>query len=784
LLPAAALATLCAIGGAGTMALAVPPSPLLGPYAEPNCFDPSHDPEFYGPTDVNVQAGNNRVTVNENDHGTITVFKYPNPSYYNQVKYFTLYRDAHGNAVVQFPNEGSFAGIWYRTSAGTGFAWLRDWPTTQQYNSHDTPVPVTVYHSPSTLGLTVTSIDMASVTSVDAFEREFWVDRASGSPVTEARLVYFENFNPVANRHQGFPDTDWCTTQFSDQQAAYDAASHSIVHSWQGGDQASNHPTSVAFAFGWEGADQQHQVGNDGYDPASTRAVPDGYDQAGNLGGSNMAVGQVTGALSTPLDFGPDGRARARMTIAGGQGSGAAASAISALQQTRSRTFDSELAASRNDWLAWLGQTKLPKSSDPRVIEVAKRSLITLRLAIAYSDARDEIAIVASSNTQAPYAEDWTRDGSYMNQVLDMNGFHDLVTKHNRFYARIQASPGNPSPFRPVGNWAMTSYADGVDGGPIPWEIDETGFATWALWNHYAYLSGAAAKSYLDEVYPAIQNAANYMTLCRDPGNGMQCQQSEDDNYTPTQTMHGAITNYLGLESAIGAAAVESDVSPAVGQWSARLTELRGAIDALYDPQLHAYQENHPQPNFCGGNVCTTDFGDGGWMLWPGAFKAFSDPTMIGEASRVRSTMDSNLAGSRGGYEAKGLLGLAHAWSSPTADQYRGLTSTLSYMAASLPTPTGLFGESWRRYDGKPHPIEDQPHVWEHCLFYLSAIQIDGAQAFTPQQLDYVSQHARPQPDRAPTTTPDAPVALPLVLALAAALGVLLVGSTVQRRAG
>ena len=100
----AALAAPAAAAGAG-----VPPT--FGPGG---CYDPTQgnaDYEAYGPTDVNVQAGNGRVTVNENAAGTITVFKYPDPSLYNLVKYFALSRNAHGKVQVQFPNEGSFAGL-------------------------------------------------------------------------------------------------------------------------------------------------------------------------------------------------------------------------------------------------------------------------------------------------------------------------------------------------------------------------------------------------------------------------------------------------------------------------------------------------------------------------------------------------------------------------------------------------------------------------------------------------------------------------------------------------
>ena len=36
--------------------------------------------------DVNAQTRDGRLTVNENAAGTLTVFKYPNPSYYKQIK--------------------------------------------------------------------------------------------------------------------------------------------------------------------------------------------------------------------------------------------------------------------------------------------------------------------------------------------------------------------------------------------------------------------------------------------------------------------------------------------------------------------------------------------------------------------------------------------------------------------------------------------------------------------------------------------------------------------------
>ncbi|MEA2399213.1 MAG: glucoamylase [Thermoleophilaceae bacterium] len=713
-------------------ASAAPPSSLQA-LTESGCYDPTQgnaDYEAYGPTDVNVQAGAGKVTVGENRAGTITVFKYPNPSFYNQVKYFALSRDAAGRVSAQFPNEGSFAGIAYRTRAGRGFAWLRDWPSVQRYDSADTAVPVTTYRSPARLGLRLRVTDTDLAMPDGTFVRQLWVKRGRRSPVRGASLVYFENFNPVATRLQYLPIADWCLTQDSDQHAAYDPRARAVVHSWQGTDKASGAATSVAFAFGWDRADAGHQVGGDGRDPATQPSQPpDGFDQASRapyrLGGDGSADGQATGTLSTRLRFDRRGRAAARLAI--GSATNAAA-AVHALGSARRTSFKRQMRTVARWWHDWLARTRLPASADRRVVAVAKRTLITVRLAMVPGTG----AIVASADTQGPYGEDWIRDGAFINRLLDVNGFADAVTAHNLFYARVQTSADNPSPVRPPGNWTMASYGDGIDGAPIPFEIDETGLGIWALWDHDRFLAGRAASDYLGRVYPAIVRAADFLTQCQDPITGLQCSASEDDNYTPSQSLHGAETVWLGLKSALAAAHATGDKSPRVATWGARLARLDKAIAALYDPATHSYREGN-----AAGNAYNVDYGDGGWLLWPVEYRPFGDATMLGEAGAVRGALDSSLKGPHGEYEAKALLGLAHAWSHPTPDQAAKLESTLRYMARALTTSTGLFGEAWRRFaGGRPAPVEDMPHVWEHSLFYLAALEIDGSRPYWFQHGD------------------------------------------------
>src|SRR5690242_18512672 len=291
LTPAVTVVALALLSAASAQGFALPPTLGAG-----GCYDPTQsnaDFEAYGPTDVDAQAGNNRVTVNENAAGTLTVFKYPNPSLYNQIKYFAVSRDADGRVHTRFPNEGSFAGIGWRTRRVTGFAWLRDWRATQGWDSSDLPVPVTRYRSPKSLGLTVTVFDLAPPGG-DAFVREIWVTRARRSPVRQASVTYFANFNPVASHVPLLPIGDWCLPG-SDQHAAYDVSAHAVVSSWSGTDQATGNATSVAVAFGFDRPDSAHQVGQDAYDPATGGSGgPDAYDQAPHgLGGDDVADGQT-----------------------------------------------------------------------------------------------------------------------------------------------------------------------------------------------------------------------------------------------------------------------------------------------------------------------------------------------------------------------------------------------------------------------------------------------------------------------------------------------------------
>jgi len=671
-------------------------------------------------SDVNAQAGDGRVTVGLNAAGTVTVFKYPNPSYFNQVKYYTSATDAQGDPIGALPNEGSFAGLLYQVHGTTRFSWLRDWQSSQRYLTTGTPVPVTTYRNPS-LGLTVVDTDLATVAPTGSFVRSFDIERATSSPVTAASLVYYEKFSPIASKVDYAPGQDNCLQQFDDQQvAAFDRQSQSVVHSWSGVDASTGKPSSVAVAFGFDTPVSMHEVGRDSHEPLAPPVGPaDGFDQltsaSHQLGGASFEAGQATAALATPLQFDSAGHAATRMIIAPAPTS---AGALGVLRATRAGTFSAEWSAVQNEWSHWLKTAALPATTDQAVLDDATRALISMRLAID----PDTGAIVASADTETPYGEDWIRDGAFINRALDIAGYHDIVTRHDLFEAAAQSSPARPDPLAPPGNWPMDVYGDGTPGGPIPYEIDETGLGAFTLWDHAQYLPAAQRSGYLKKVFPAISRAATWLASCVDAKNGLECPANEDDSFTPSQTLHGSGPALLGLRSALSAAGALGINNPTTALWKTRVTALTSAIDKLWDPVHGAYEEQAGR-----SSALHVSYTDGGWLLWPVALHPYSDVRMQNEAGAVWSAMEQSFASNSGGYEGKALLGVCAAEQPATPAQHSALQSELHFMATTLTTPTGLFGEFWQRFPaGGPIRTEnDMPHVWTGALFYLSAMCID-----------------------------------------------------------
>ena len=461
--------------------------------------------------------------------------------------------------------------------------------------------------------------------------------------------------------------------------------------------------------------------------------------QDGALSRSPIAACQANAALARRLNF-RHGTASATFYVTVG---GTRDEAYALLRQARAGDPDAQRAATEAWWRDWLAPAHLPDTDDPLVTAFAKRSLIVVRTATDNASG----AIVASINTQNPYGEDWVRDGSFINYALDLAGYPDVVSRHNRFYARVQRkAPGGWSLIYsfppcdathpvypnclPAGTYEQNYYADPAHvtpGDPVSFEIDEAGLGVWTMWDHYAHLTDpTAAAAYLADVCPSIQLGAVNLAACKDPTNNLQCQANEDDVIPLSQGLQGAETVLLALRSAAAAAAACAFDPTEVAGWQARADELAQAI-------RDNFHVAGPPEHYEGGRPS--------WLLWPTPFFPPGDPAALAHADWLQQTvLDPILTRTavNGAYNAEALV--ARAQLLRQVDDRAALAAMqdqVRFFIHELTTPGTLhLSEAYARVqldlngDGiAPDylPENDTPHVWEHSYLYTAAMLTFGS---------------------------------------------------------
>jgi hypothetical protein len=709
----------------------------------------SQAPEFFGPTDINAQSGNQRLSVALSRTGTVAVLRWPRPSYFNQVAHHTTDRDAPRCGA--HPNEGAFLGLGVTTDEGTETTWLRDWDVAQRY-ADDASDAVVTTHRHDDYGLVVEVTDVVAA-DADVFVRALSVERAVDSPVADVRVLAYANLDLTVSKRPWSPTQDLTRRWNERGLARYHADVDAVVFSKTGVDESTDEDERVAIAVGFGGGCDAVHVGGDDQQPGAGVGPRDAYAAAtaGDLSGNRSQRGKTTAVLARRLDF--DTPADATGAEAGTTAATTVLFAAAPTVEGSRRLLDEargwEPATVRDEKRAWfdslLADAPLPATDDPVVLAVARRALVTL---VTNYDPETG-AVVAAISSQSPYAQDWPRDGAFCNHVLDRIGRSDWARKRNRWYASLQERRGRRllgHPVVPAGNWAMNYYGDGVEAGPIPWEIDQTAFAVWTLWDHYRSTGGVDGREYLREVYPAIRRAADFLAGFRDPATGLHRAAHEDDNVVHSRTIVGASTVWLALDSAVRAAHVLGEDADRE-RYRRRRDELAAAIDThLWCPVEGAYSRGrslvhrlleHPVvpevvqalPILPGTRGVAT-------LAWPAAFTDTDDPRMRRHLDHVWASVapsfDEPDAGARsfGMYETKALIALARAWRGrPEAERVRDGVRWVAHEHAT--SDTHVLGEAWVRRGGAVVAAVSQPHTFTGLLFYYASLE-----AFSPAGWD------------------------------------------------
>jgi len=670
-------------------------------------LDLSQEP--FGATDINALTGNQGLTVGINQKGTITLFKYPNPSYYDQVKYMTTKRTAPNLGALE--NEGIFSGIYYQTDSEQGFFWLRELDSEQEYLNPYSVVVKTRFIQKE-LGLEIIQLDLVEP-GQDVFWRHYQINHLPGSKIKNLKLIVYANFAPQVSKWAWIPLKDWCLDPASNSHLKWIESEKVFLQYKQGKDRSSKRESSVFIAFGLDSPPDSYQAGYDHncrikFHPKDPYLLASG----GEFTNSASASGKVSAGLSTKLVFDEKARAEASLIIAVADNKDLA---LKLIRQAKSRGFNQALSQTQAHWQGLLKDVPLPKTTNQRIRNMSLRSVITLLLGVC----RDSGAIVASASSQPPYGEDWTRDGAYINEALLRAGFLELVRQHNLFYLKVQSQPEKKVKFVPEGNWATNYYADGMPGFPfIWWEIDETGFAIWTL---YRYFEESQDLSYLKEVYPAIKRAGNFLLEFR-TRDGMPKKAYENDYPIKTQTIRGVLSVLLGLKYAVKSARALGDEKP-IPSWEKRIKKLEKLLwEKFYDPQCGRFVNLEKEKGRC------ETLGAGynqALLLWPLELVDYSSLPAEQAGEDLWKFIEPSFQGKRnsGSYEPYGILSLAKLWKNDP-EKTKLLEKALLWEATVPATNTGHLGEAWIELKGKISPAEAQPQLWHQALFYLSALEI------------------------------------------------------------
>ena len=752
---------------------------------------------LFGATNVNAQAGNGGLTAGFAETGELTVLGWPSPSYYDQLDYQTS-SDEDAREQPYFgadPAEGVFAGIWYETDQNSAMLWLRDAPfQTEQRYLHDGSAVVLTTHQAAGIGLTVTVENLVRIDR-DVLVWRYRVQRDEGSPIQRIALVFYENLAPSLRKEAYMPLQDWMFDGDNDFGALFVDESDALLHfAPQQGDlsllddwMAYTWPLSlevavaqewkalvegagpgVYLAIGGREAPAEYQVGFDDHQPCQqntgwtytpTSAFSDAED--GSLRRSPAAGCQATAALLWRHDFDlHPAIAEFEVFLAAGA---TAEEALDGLTDTRATTFESLVATTDAHFAELLSETELPDGADDETIAFARRWLVSLMQGVD----RESAAIVASITTQPPYRQDWPRDSAFFNLALDVAGFHDLVTEHNRFLLSVQETEDHHDfldQLTPAGAWHMNFYADGEYGGFIPFEIDQVGLMVWSLLNHARFIDSVSERrAYLDDVMEPVVLAADLLSGCVDDaypygdgassprdtliaevrggtypnndeeraallaageyGRFLQCWANEDDHEYTEQTLYGAHTVRLGLVAAAEAIRATCGDEARAAWYDRRADELAQAMVGMW---------TDADGNWTG----RTD-----WVLWLAPPLDPADPRMVALAETQLASLDDslNLVTDGGAYVNKKSLSLARYWANDRG-RLAELEPLVNALTADVPTAgTRHVGECWVSLDTDEDGAFDTfdnrtavPHLWTASLTYLSAMALYRPELFEP----------------------------------------------------
>lgn len=655
--------------------------------------------ELLGSSPIGGAVGNSSLTVGFTKNGRISVLSWPSPSYYDQVDYLTKSRNQEYYGAA--PQMGVFGGIYFETGKNSGMRWFweKNWKHEQYYLNDSSNVFIT-RSTDDNLGLEVTTQNFV-LPENDILVRNYEITKNKDSSIENLVFYSYANFCPnservpllpISNHLQSSPIYQIIPFLKQNKYAYY--FENSVLFTEKPKEQNNEYGfNNTVIGMSYDSTTKNFQIGSLNKNTPKNAFT---QSESGKLTNSAFAKGKVNAAISKNIENLEKGKSKITLYYTAAN---SIENTLKLLKNAKNKPYTEQLNKTENWWNNWLQKAKLPNTSNKRVLKIAKRSLISIRNAYDKKTG----AIVASISRQPPYHLDWSRDGAFINYALDQAGFHKMVEKHNKFYVDSQ---------RATGTWGMNYYADGTEGGPLLFEIDETGLSIWTMWKHYEMTENLA---YLENIYPSMKNATNFLYNWKDPNSNLHFYAHEDDNPLLTQTLNGAVPVYLGLKSGIKAGKIIGEKQEILDRWEKRANNLRKDIeDKLWKPEK--------------GKIVGK--GDP-WLIWPGKLQGFETPKMKSQANllwnEIFEQMNTKTVGKGGSYESISILALSKMWAGDNENMSK-VKDSVEWLAENVATEnTAYFGEFHQLIRKEDELVWKNrvsvPHVWNHALFYSCAME-------------------------------------------------------------
>ncbi len=713
-----------------------------------------------GASNYATALGNGRLSVEVSPWGELAVFRWPNPTFTDQLRYFTqmngitlakavavrMGEDAptpdwrrYSRPIEPCPELGSSGAV--MTESGS-VLWAHDpvWESSREYEPPDSTILSTTLKSGD---VTMTVKDFIHP-DLDLMVRAYDL----GGPVR--RFFYHGTFAPFKAGPGEYTDPDPKKAGFA---AVYLAQSDAVVHFYHedrdrkaalelisGGVTAElldlAYPAGGVFiAYGFIEGSDGFQVGPDSCEGKGTGALSGGVldSRDGELENASYYIGKADSALVK--DFEEGGHRTVTLAIAVSE---SAAGAVDMIEKVRAEGAARYRDEAADSWRAVWSSIQAPKVPDPGVDRVIRRSVVNL---IQGQD-KEGGCVVASISRQPAYNYDWPRDGAFFDLTLDMAGFPEKVSLHHDFYRRTQMT-GSMAPdfvrifnyrlpfYKPEGHWPSNMAADGTPGS-IPsilaFEIDETALSVWNFWRHARVLSGEERSDYISRTRGTMRRSANALCDYVDMRQGWTRPAIEDDSFPPDATLHGVAAVLTGLAAAGSAKEEWGFDRTEVEKWRGAASVLREGIRSrIEDPRIHE----------------RAGWRGLAWSLWPApVFDDFDEPGAVEIKRELAARIEEKMNKRTPGFAYLGEEIFTLALADREKGEYRELLEdALVFLANEVPFPgTDCYGEvtMWVEMDGRKLAQQRTsiPHLWNGVTVYLAAMALYEPEAFDPMKPD------------------------------------------------